>query len=203
MRETIIALGDALSQLKLLPSKSVHCCITSPPYWHLRDYGHEQQIGLEPTPQEYVERLIIIFDEVWRVLRNDGTCWINMGDTYFGSGKGAGATGPCMESFRFSEKPKEEGGNAKSLALIPNRFAIAMTDRGWLCRNEIIWHKPNPMPQRVKDRCSVDFEKLLFFGSSGGSVCCGKDPTRNERGRRHYRQRIWCGEVPVPLLCSV
>ncbi len=160
---TIISLGDSLTQLKLLPSESVHCCVSSPPYWHLRDYGHANQIGLEPTVEEYIERLCRVFDEVWRVLRNDGTCWVNLGDTYFGSGKGAGATGPCMESFRFSEKPKEEGGNAKSLALIPNRFAIAMTDRGWLCRNEIIWHKPNPMPQRVKDRCSVDFEKMFFF----------------------------------------
>lgn len=166
-RKTIIALGDALTLLRELPSKSVHCCVTSPPYWLLRDYGHEAQIGLEPTPEEYVERLCRVFDEVYRVLRDDGTCWPNLGDTYYGSGKGAGCTGPSKETFRFSHKPTENGGKAKSLALIPERFALAMEARGWICRNKIIWHKPNAMPSSVKDRFTVDFEEVRFFVKQG------------------------------------
>ncbi len=165
MTYTRIATGDALTVLRQLPDGSVHSCITSPPYWLVRDYGVTGQIGLESSPREYVERLCGVFDEVWRTLRDDGTCWVVMGDTYFGSGKGAGGP-PGKENFRFGRKPTEIGGVPKSLAMIPFRFALAMTDRGWTLRNIVIWHKPNAIPSSVRDRFTVDFEILHFFVKS-------------------------------------
>ena len=163
MSYTRIATGDATAVLKQLPNESVHSCVSSPPYWLLRDYECAGQIGLEPTPEEYIDALCRVFDQVWRKLRSNGTCWVVMGDTFFGSGKGAGSCGPHKETFRFQKKPKEFGGMAKSLALIPSRFAIAMTDRGWLLRNVVIWHKPNAIPSSVKDRFTIDYEFLFFF----------------------------------------
>jgi site-specific DNA-methyltransferase (cytosine-N4-specific) len=195
-----VLVGHALDVLRSMPSESVDCCVTSPPYWGLRDYKtkpiiwdavegceHEWgeyerpgqsggtvsekvhthgtdnfqafgpssqafcfkcgawrgQLGLEPTPQLYIQHLVSIFDEVKRVLKKTGTCWVNIGDTYGGT-------------TQF----------AKSLVQIPSRFAIAMTDAGWILRNEIVWHKPNCMPSSVKDRFTVDFEKLFFFVKS-------------------------------------
>ncbi|MGD1074236.1 MAG: site-specific DNA-methyltransferase [Bryobacteraceae bacterium] len=160
---TRIATGDAPNVLRQIPRQSIHTCVTSPPYWLVRDYEVDGQIGLEPTPQGYIDHLIQVFNEVRRTLRNDGTCWVVLGDTYFGSGKGAGSHGPRKETFQFFRKPTEIGGTVKSLALIPERFAIAMTDRGWILRNVIIWHKPNAIPTSVKDRFTVDYEFLFFF----------------------------------------
>lgn len=170
---------DCLEGLKQLEDNSIDCCITSPPYWALRDYGVEGQLGLEPTFQEYINKLCNIFDEVKRVLKKDGTCWVNIGDTYGGSGKGAmgyldkstlhGHSGEntkgrrmAKESWNFKKAPKVNG-EPKSLCQIPSRFAIEMCDRGWILRNEIIWYKPNCMPSSVKDRFTVDFEKIYFF----------------------------------------
>lgn len=127
--------GDALTVLKTLKDQSVNCCITSPPYYGLRDYGMAEQIGIEPTIDEYIEKLCVIFDEVKKVLRDDGTCFVNLGDTYKNNG----------------------------LCQVPSRFAIAMAERGWILRNEIIWHKPNCMPSPASDRFTVDFEKMFFF----------------------------------------
>lgn len=117
--------------------------ITSPPYWGLRDYGIEGQLGNENNPNEYIKKLCLIFDEVYRVLKNDGTCWVNLGDTYVSK--------------------KINNIKNKSLCCIPDRFKIAMVDNGWICRNEIIWYKPNAMPSSVSDRFTVDFEKLFLF----------------------------------------
>jgi len=167
--------GDCLEELKKLDSESVNCCVTSPPYWALRDYGVEGQLGLEPTFQEYITKLCDIFDEVKRVLRKDGTCWVNMGDTYGGSGKGAGGKTKKQltnkgsyfkipkETYVPDKAPKVHGDVAKCLCQIPSRFSIEMCNRGWILRNEIIWHKPNCMPSSVKDRFTVDFEKIFFF----------------------------------------
>lgn len=166
MTFTRIATGNAVTVLRQVPTESINSCVTSPPYWLLRDYEVDGQLGLEPTPQEYVENLCRVFDEVWRTLRNNGTCWVVLGDTYFGSRKGAGST-PGKESFRFQRKPTEIGGRAKSLALIPSRFAIAMTDRGWILRNIIVWHKPNAIPTSVNDRFTIDYEKVFFFVKAG------------------------------------
>lgn len=140
--------GNALDVLKTFPDESVDMVITSPPYWALRDYGAEGQLGLESTFQEYINKLCDIFDEVKRVLKKSGSCWVNLGDAYSGSGKGVG------------------GIKSKSLLQIPSRFAIEMCNRGWILRNEIIWHKPNAMPSSVNDRFTVDYEKLFFFVKS-------------------------------------
>ena len=163
--------GNSLDVLKTLPDESVDMCITSPPYWGLRDYGVYGQLGLESTFQEYITKLCQIFDEVKRALKPEGSCWVNLGDTY-ASGGGAsrhkGYTDPKYPNGRngsFDEPATNPqiGATDKCLCQIPSRFAIAMTDRGWILRNEIIWYKPNCMPSSVDDRFTVDFEKIFFF----------------------------------------
>jgi site-specific DNA-methyltransferase (cytosine-N4-specific) len=237
-----VLIGNCAEILQTLPSESVDCVVTSPPYWGLRDYKTEPQVwggcsdcehdwtpegvkrydarrdhdgkdfgdtrgqeptrsaldieldlgatchmcgawrgqlGLEPTPQLYIEHLTAIFEEVKRVLKEDGTCWVNLGDTYSGSlgnygsrdgGQREVATEQKSRRGSFSESflpPASRCGiREKSLVQIPSRFAIAMIDAGWILRNEIIWHKPNCMPSSVKDRFTVDFEKMFFFVKS-------------------------------------
>lgn len=241
--ENKIFQGDALTKLKELPEKSINMCMTSPPYWALRDYGDsvnsiwegledcehdfeigeryihrgsapntvhgainagglkvdwktkdgfcnrcgawKGQLGLEPTFDLYIKHLCDIFDEVKRVLRDDGTCWVNMGDTYASSPSGLtnekaeeGSTRKGSDGLykrlhkrhsndmtsNVTPKPKEYGNvQNKSLVMIPFRFAIEMVNRGWILRNTIIWHKPNCMPSSVKDRFTVDFEYIFFF----------------------------------------
>lgn len=139
--------GHALNVLKSMPDSSVNMCITSPPYWGLRDYktnpaqwqdGWTGELGAESNSNQYINHLCDVFDEVKRVLKDDGTCWVNIGDTY----------------------------KNKNLCLIPFRFAIEMQNRGWTVRNVIIWQKPNATPQSVKDRFTVDFEYLFFFSKN-------------------------------------
>jgi DNA modification methylase len=163
-----IICSNNLDILKTLPNESINCCITSPPYWALRDYGVDGQLGLEPTFHEYLDRLIAIFDEVKRVLRKDGTCWVVLGDTY-NSQHQAGTT-DGKTGWKHGKLAKDYQGRGgvdflpiKSLLQIPSRFAILMVDHGWILRNEIIWYKPNCMPASVKDRFTVDFEKVFFF----------------------------------------
>jgi DNA modification methylase len=162
---------DSIEGLKQLDSNSVDCCITSPPYWSLRDYHVEGQLGLEKTYQEYIDRLCNVYEEVRRVLKDTGTCWINIGDSYSNSG-GAGSGAYRDKHTAFGKVVGGVGQSvphtckdlpAKSLCNIPAKFSIAMQDRGWILRNEIIWHKPNCMPSSVKDRFTVDFEKVFFF----------------------------------------
>ncbi len=170
--------GDAKSVLQTLPSKSINMCMTSPPYWALRDYGVDGQLGLESTFDEYINKLCDIFDEVKRVLRDDGTCWVNLGDTYMGNSSYSekGRQGfECKDGMmnkwkdpknKASLRAREHVENTlppKSLSMIPMRFAIEMVNRGWILRNTIIWHKPNCMPSSVKDRFTVDFEYIFFF----------------------------------------
>jgi len=158
--------GDSLSVLKELPEKSINMCMTSPPYWALRDYGVEGQLGLEPTFEQYISDLCNIFDEVKRVLRDDGTCWVNLGDTYSNS---AGSFdkkdyGGINQGFRRKVgRGSQPNYPDKSLCMIPMRFAIEMVNRGWILRNTIIWHKRNCMPSSASDRFTVDFEYLFFF----------------------------------------
>ena len=162
--------GDALTHLKNLPDESVDCVMTSPPYWALRDYGIEGQLGLEPTFDLYIKHLVDIFDQVKRVLKKSGTCFVNMGDTY-GSGVSGGFSdkstlaGYTSEDvkYRYEGKKLVSKTTEKSLIQIPFRFSIEMTNRGWILRNVIIWHKPNCMPSSAKDRFTVDFEYLFFF----------------------------------------
>ena len=159
--------GDALNVLKTISDESIDCVMTSPPYWALRDYGIEGQLGLESTFQEYITKLCDIFDEIKRVLKKTGTCWVNIGDTYGGSGNNGNYKDPKDINGRTGQsKAINKNAIAKSLCQIPSRFAIQMCNRGWILRNEIIWHKSNAMPSSVKDRFTVDFEKLFFFTKS-------------------------------------
>lgn len=166
--------GDALTILKSLKAESINCCVTSPPYWALRDYGVEGQLGLEPTFQEYITKLCDIFDEVKRVLRKDGTCWVNLGDTYNAGGnyRGKELDDSSKEVYRrvdfegCKNDKNAQGIEAKCLCQIPSRFSIEMCNRGWILRNTIIWHKPNCMPSSVKDRFTMDFEYIFFFVKS-------------------------------------
>jgi len=163
----MIYTGEALTVLKTLPAESVNCVMTSPPYWSMRDYGVKGQLGLEPTIQEYINNLCDIFDEVKRVLRNDGTCWVNLGDTYNNSAPGSRNKARWPKQSRNDHQPKNrkilKTIGKKCLLQIPSRFAIEMCNRGWILRNELIWHKPNAMPESAKDRFTMDFEKIFFF----------------------------------------
>lgn len=167
--------GNSLEVLKTIPDNSIDCCITSPPYWGLRDYGHDEQLGSEKHFKDFVINLSNVFDEVQRVLKPTGTCFINLGDTYGGSGSGTTKNADTSKYVENSKqvyvlpngtsKASQFRGTAmnKSLCMIPERFAIEMIDRGWCLRNQIIWHKPNQMPSSAKDRFTVDFEKVFFF----------------------------------------
>jgi len=230
MKVNKIYQGDALSTLKTFEDESINMCMTSPPYWALRDYGtasweggdekcdhitgranrnitekskkqttskgsfasetrdacpkcgavrKDKQLGLEPTFEKHINKMCDVFDEVKRVLRKDGTCWVNYGDTYSNSSSGSvgysnkstlttsSKKGSWAKGNKIQELPKKENTlPTKSLTMIPFRFAIEMVNRGWILRNTIIWHKPNPMPSSAKDRFTVDFEYLFFFSKS-------------------------------------
>ena len=131
-----IRVGDCLEVMRQLPDASVHCCVTSPPYWGLRDYGVDGQLGLEKTPEEYTQRMVEVFREVRRILRNDGTLWLNLGDSY---------------------------GKGKQLAGVPWRVAFALQADGWILRQDLVWHKPSPMPESVRDRCTKAHEYVFLL----------------------------------------
>ncbi len=165
--------ADALAGLKTLDSEIVDTCITSPPYFGLRDYGVHEQIGLEKTPDEYINKLVKVFAEVKRVLKNNGTLWVVIGDSYAGSGKGQNKRdsgiqdskrGKCngmvlpIGSF-YGVKPKD-------LIGIPWMLAFALRADGWYLRQDIIWHKTNPMPESVTDRCTKSHEYIFLFSKS-------------------------------------
>jgi len=172
---TQILIGDCREQLKALPDKSVHCVVTSPPYFGLRDYGHNGQIGQEPTPQEFVAAMLEVFTEVHRVLRDDGTLWLNLGDSYAGSGKGRNADGSANVDPNSKQatslgtivgtlhKSTPDGLKPKDLMGIPWRVAFALQDAGWYLRQDIIWNKPNAMPSSVTDRCTTSHEYLFLL----------------------------------------
>jgi len=172
-----ILCGDDLEILPQLPAESVNCVVTSPPYWNLRDYSVEGQLGLEKTFEEYITKLCNIFDEVKRVLRKDGTCFVNIGDSYGGSGNASGHTEDTknlgyktLEMGATQGNQKTTGQYAKSLLDIPYRFSIEMINRGWIKRNTIIWWKPNCMPSSAPDRFTVDFEYLFFFTKNNKAI---------------------------------
>lgn len=134
-----ILTGDCVESMKLLPEKLFNTCVTSPPYYGLRDYDAEGQIGLEKTPENFIEKLVNVFREVHRVLRDDGTLWVNIGDSY---------------------------GKDKQLLGIPWKLAFALQSSGWILRQDIIWHKTNPMPESVKDRCTRSHEYIFLLSKS-------------------------------------
>jgi len=162
--------NDVFAALKQMQEQAikVDCVITSPPYWGLRDYGIDGQIGLEKHPQEYIQKIVSVFSEVKKVLKPEGSVWLNLGDTYFGGGGGNYGTG--LESKKecnpanFLNRVKEEGYLvAKQKMLIPHRVAIAMQEDGWILRNDVVWHKPSHMPSSVTDRLTNSFEYLFHF----------------------------------------
>lgn len=177
MKRVEILIGDCRDQLKTLDDESVQTCVTSPPYWGLRDYGAPDQLGLEETPQEYVENLVDVFREVRRVLRKDGTLWINLGDTYIGGRNGGvGSSGTITsrnhtavrQAHRRGGKThrKAPGLKRKDLVGIPWRVAFALQADGWWLRSEVIWHKPSPMPESVRDRPSRAHEHVFLLSKS-------------------------------------
>lgn len=164
-----IICGDALTVLRTLPDKSCRCCVTSPPYFNLRDYGVPGQIGLEPTMQEYIARLVEVFAEVKRVLTDDGTLWVNIADSYgqnFRWGNKEKASNKQMSNrgtVAFMDKSKKMNLPAKNLMGIPWRLAFALQDSGWILRQDIIWSKSNCMPESVRDRCTKSHEYIFLF----------------------------------------
>lgn len=162
--------GDALSVLQTMQAESVQCCITSPPYFGLRDYGHAAQIGLEQSPEEYVARLVEVFREVRRVLRDDGTCWVNLGDSYANDGKWGGYTGGKharnLHGSPIGRNKRYTGLKPKDLIGIPWMVAFALRADGWFLRQDIIWAKPNPMPESVTDRCTKSHEYVFLLSKS-------------------------------------
>ena len=172
-----ILVGDVRQTLPTLPDASVQCCVTSPPYFGLRDYGHDWQIGLEQTPDEYVAQMVSVFREVRRVLREDGTLWLNLGDSYAAQGgahggrednqRGVGAKRLHMEGAGDQMARRAPSGvKPKDLLGIPWRVAFALQADGWYLRSDIIWHKPNPMPESVTDRPTKAHEYVFLLTKS-------------------------------------
>ena len=168
--------GDCIEGMKTLPDESVHCVVTSPPYYGLRDYGVDGQIGLEDTPEAYVERLVNVFREVRRILRHDGTVWLNLGDSYAGGNQtGRNDNGRTridkMKNWaeydiRKTKIKRHDELKPKDLIGIPWRVAFALQADGWWLRQDIIWHKPNPMPESVTDRCTKSHEYIFLLTKS-------------------------------------
>jgi DNA modification methylase len=173
-----IMVGDCRTLLRSLPDESAHCCVTSPPYFGLRDYGVDGQIGLESTPEAFIAAMVEVFREVRRVLRTDGTLWLNLGDSYASVG-GPGWQGkngqradrrftavrntvPLREQARTAFK----GVKPKDLLMMPARVALALQASGWWLRSDIIWHKPNPMPESVTDRPTSAHEHVFLLAKS-------------------------------------
>jgi DNA modification methylase len=189
MTDVQIINGDAMAAVASLPTASIQCCVTSPPYWGLRDYGHENQIGLEDTPEAYVARLVEVFRQVRRALRPDGTLWLNLGDSYAGSwgnqvrkpGRGTQrpVNGPQLQRFAkhalsCPNRATRTGSlvndhptlKPKDLIGIPWRVAFALQADGWFLRSDIIWSKPNPMPESVQDRPTKAHEYIFLLSKS-------------------------------------
>lgn len=162
--------GDCHDVLATLPSESVHCCVTSPPYFGLRDYGVDGQMGLEATPDEFIAGMVAVFREVRRVLRDDGTLWLNIGDSYASTGGQSPQSGSLFkgrararEDICKSQRGAYDGIKSKDLLGIPWMLAFALRADGWYLRQDIIWSKPNPMPESVRDRCTKAHEYLFLL----------------------------------------
>jgi DNA modification methylase len=178
METNRIICGDAAAALQSIPPESVNCCITSPPYYGLRDYGARGQLGLEQPPAEYIARLVAVFREVRRVLRGDGTVWIVIADSYAGSGKGALRaeklkTTKTKQSYRYTvDNPAAQipqtwdGIKPKDMIGAPWLLAFALRDDGWYLRSAIIWHKPNALPESCRDRPTRSYEHIFLLSKS-------------------------------------
>jgi DNA modification methylase len=168
-----IEFGDCRTTMRRWKEQGIKAqtCVTSPPYYGLRDYGHDGQIGLEETPEEYITAMVEVFRCVWDVLEDDGTLWLNIGDSYAGSGKGpAGNLGAKNDERNMTHTPSSSfvptGCKPKDLIGIPWMLAFALRADGWYLRQDIIWHKPNPMPESVQDRCTKAHEYIFLMSKS-------------------------------------
>tara|TARA_R100001082_G_scaffold353_1_gene267 strand:+ start:1551 stop:2495 length:945 start_codon:yes stop_codon:yes gene_type:complete len=189
--------GDCRDVLKTLDEKSINTCITSPPYYGLRDYQEDKQIGLELTPDKYVQQIVEVFREVRRVLRDDGTVWLNLGDTYCGTGHKGDTKDPKHKEGRNGQREavnnKLIGFKAKDLIGIPWRVALALQSDGWYLRQDIIWHKPNPMPESVKDRCTKSHEYIFLLSKQPNYYYDYEAIKEKAKGER------WGGNKPINM----
>ncbi len=185
LTDSLIIQGDAKVALPRLPDQSVQCCVTSPPYWSLRDYDMPGQIGLEPSVDQYINRLVEVFAEVKRVLKDDGVLWVNIGDAYTSGDRGYRAPdkkNPVRAMVYRPETP--EGLKPKDLIGLPWRLAFALQSDGWYLRSDLIWHKPNCMPESVKDRPTRAHEYLFLFSKSEHYYYDNEAVRENGRNRR-------------------
>ena len=197
--------GDVRKVLETIEPHSIQTCITSPPYWNLRDYDNDNQIGMEDTPEEFANTLVKVFSGLKRVLRKDGTFWLNLGDTYFGAKGGHWDGGNSVtndetgSNYRIHKKapPKHKYLKTKDLVGIPWMVAMRMQKDGWFLRNDIIWHKPNPMPEAVKDRCVKSHEHMFLFAhpESKGKYYFNykaiQEPSINEENEMKNKKDVW------------
>lgn len=193
IRGSSIFEGDALTVLRKLPPATVRCAVTSPPYWGLRDYGIPEQIGLEETLPQFLNRLVSIFSEVRRVLTDDGTLWVNIGDGYTSGNRGYRAPDKKNPARAMDVRPDTPDGlKPKDLMGIPWRLAFALQDDGWYLRTDVIWNKPNAMPESVKDRPTRSHEFLFMLTKSDRYLY---DPSasreRAENGGYRNRRSVW------------
>jgi DNA modification methylase len=202
IRKNKIYLGDSLEILKTFPDDCVDMCVTSPPYYGLRDYGEKEQIGLEKTPEQYVQKLVNIFREVKRILKPEGTFWLNIGDSYAGTGTGQKDAGIAsfgkIKDFKDVGyvKTKLNGYKSKDLIGIPWMVAFALRNDGWYLRQDIIWAKPNPMPEPVKDRCTKAHEYIFLLSKNQKyyydaeaiktEMFCSEHDKRSRQGRKRF-----------------
>jgi len=189
LKESAVIQGDAETHLKLLPNDFFRCCITSPPYWGLRDYGIEGQIGAEDNPEDYIDRLVTVFNEVRRVLTPDGTLWLNIGDSYTSGNRGYRAPDKKNPIRAMSYRAKTPNGlKPKDLVGVPWRLAFALQASGWYLRSDIIWEKPNCMPESVKDRPTRAHE-YVFLMSKSLNYFFDSKKIREFNGRN--RRTVW------------
>jgi site-specific DNA-methyltransferase (adenine-specific) len=189
LKESMILQGDAETLLKWLPSGFFRCCITSPPYWGLRDYGTAEQIGAEEEPLLYINRLVSVFEEVRRVLTDDGTLWLNIGDSYTSGNRGYRAPDRKNPIRAMTYRPPTPAGlKPKDLIGIPWRLAFALQEAGWYLRSDIIWEKPNCMPESVKDRPTRAHE-YLFLMTKSLKYLYNQHNAREANGRN--RRTVW------------
>lgn len=197
---SVILVGDARSRLRELPDGYAQTCVTSPPYFGLRDYGVDGQIGLEHTPEAFVSELVGVFREVRRVLRDDGTLWLNLGDSYagyHGNKKSSYEEAPSNKNGYFENQRKtlvnHKGIKNKDLIGIPWRVAFALQQDGWYLRQDIVWHKPNPTPESIQDRCTKAHEYIFLLSKSARyyfDADAIKEPTVDDKRTRNKRS-VW------------
>src|SRR5438552_726340 len=193
VKESLLLEGDVSEALPLLPDASVQCIITSPPYWGLRDYGIRGQIGLEPTVAGYVFKLTALFSELRRVLKPDGILWLNIGDGYTSGNRGWRAPDKKNPNRAMNVRPDNPPGlKDKDLLGIPWRLALALQDNGWFLRSDIVWHKPNVMPESVKDRPTRAHE-YLFMLTKGEQYRYNHEAVKEstENGGTRNRRTVW------------